>query len=238
MAAGPVAAPAVSDAEKIDGILGTLQRNYVGLYSRLISKRDTVNRVMFLERELNDIGAKRRYGRTTQERAGRIQYLLGELLELYKRAPSYDEDVTWPTQDFDIPHNIQEKLKESLEAGLAVIEHYIKSRSTVLDGYNVELRHERDADVIVSIKDEIRHEERILRILRRRRQEVLMRLIREQQGMPSAGNIDRVATVRRLEGMAGIVRALRERVSRLETEFENECVDPGVERGHLVRVPV
>ena len=138
---------------------------------------------------------------------------------LYKRAPSYDEDVTWPTQDFDIPYNIQEKLKESLEAGLAVIEHYIKSRSKLLDGYNVELRHERDADVIVSIKDEIRHEERILRILRRRRQEVLMRLIREQQGMPStAGSArDRVVTVRRLEGIAGIVHAMSERVARLES---------------------
>ena len=214
MAAGPVAAHAVSDAEKIDGILGTLQRNYAGLYSRLISKRDTVNRVMFLERELNDIGAKRRYGRTTQERADRVQCLLGELLELYKRAPSYDEDVTWPTQDFDIPHNIQAKLKESLEAGLAVIEHYIKNRSKLLDGYNVELRHERDADVIVSIKDEIRHEERILRILRRRRQEVLMLLIREQQGMPSA---------------AGLVHMeMRERVKRLEERVRSRTASGGI----------
>ena len=204
MAAGPVAVPAVSDAEKIDGILGTLQRNDNELYNGLISKRDTVNRVMFLERELNNIGAKRRYGRTTQEIADRVQYLLGELLELYKRAPSYDEDVTWPTQDFDIPNIIQEKLKESLEQGLAIIEYYIKSRSKVLDGYNVELRHERDADVIVSIKNEIRNEERILRILRRRRQQVLMLLIREQQGMPSAA------------GLEDLVREMRERVKRLE----------------------
>jgi hypothetical protein len=32
-------------------------------------------------------------------------------------------------QDFGIPYNIQEKLKESLEAGLNKIEEYIKARS-------------------------------------------------------------------------------------------------------------